>query len=231
MATPSFNDRFILGDDEQIAALDTPVYADVRGSGARAPSLRMTDADLQLLSDPYEGTLAETMHMYGNTPFASQGDVDLKITNSVFDMDADENTDHIGVVYKPFPAASARGFSIDKLVSLDGAGAVTTIEPSTPTFGGRLQSPHGKPAFDSAGAAPGIYTRPSSPSGTRRAFTDPTKFDRADSSAVRDMHREARMRTSPIRRELDMDDEAKTSPCDIVAKRRRRWLSFDKNAR
>ena len=73
MTTRPFNDRFILGDDEQIAALGTPVYADVRGSGARAPTLRMSEADLQHLSDPYEGSLAETMYKYSSTPFTAQG--------------------------------------------------------------------------------------------------------------------------------------------------------------
>ena len=220
MATQPFNDRFILGDDKQIAALGTPVYADVSGSGARAPSLRMTKAVLDHLSDPYEGSLAETMYTYGNTPFVDQGDVDLKTTNSMFEIDADSTTDQIGVVYKPFLAASARGFSIDELVSLDGAGVDTTTEPSTPTIGGRLQSPNGKPGFDSADAAPRIYAQVSSPTDARRADTDPTKFDHADESAIRDMERQARMRTSTTRRELNM--EAGPSPRDIVANRRRR---------
>jgi hypothetical protein len=232
MSTQPFNDSFIIGDDEETAALGTPVYADVRGSGARAPTLRMSDADLEHLSDPYEGSLAETMYTYTSTPFAGQGDVDFKITNSVFDMDADENTDQIGVVYKPFPAQSARGFSIDELVSLDGAGVDTTTEPSTPTLGGRLQSPHGKPGFDSADQASRIYARVSSPARARRADTDHTKFDGADKSEVKDMEQQARMRTSSTRRELNMGEvvpspqlnmgEVVQSPRDIVANRRRR---------
>ena len=217
MSTQPFDDRFILGDDEETAALGTPVYADVRGSGARAPTLRMSDADLEHLSDPYEGSLAETMYTYTSTPFAGQGDVDFKITNSVFDMDADENTDQIGVVYKPFPAESARGFSIDELVSLDGAGVDTTAEPSTPTLGGRLQSPHGQPGFDSADQAKRIYTV-SSTTGARRAVTDPTRFDGADESEVKDMERQARMRASSTVRELNME-EAVLSPRDKHIKR------------
>ena len=230
MSTQPFDDRFILGDDEETAALGTPVYADVRGSGARAPTLRMTDADLEYLSDPYEGSLAETMYKYSSTPFTAQGGVDLKITNSLFDMDADENTDQIGVVYKTFPAESARGFSIDELVSLDGAGVDTTTEPSTPTLGGRLQSPHGQPGFDSADQALRIYARGSSPAGTRRAVTDPTKFDEADQSAVNEMERQARMRASSTVRELNME-EAVLSPRDIAQQTTQRLVKLRRSMR
>ena len=217
----AFSDGFVMGDDDELAALAKGSASyDVRSEGPpKGQSVAtMTDNDLAHLSDAYGGTLAETMYAYSEAGATHSGGVDLTATASLFDGTVGrEVEDQTGLAFNTaVPTGGA--YSMDAIVALGGGDegdedAVDVGEgqqPMSPTIGvggGRLalqlQTPQTFVGYDSQDAASSIYRTPIAP-GTRReqlrAHTDPSRYSRADASALEEM------------RQLTMDDLATSTP-------------------
>ena len=217
----AFSDGFVMGDDDELAALAKGSASyDVRSEGPpKGQSVAtMTEGDLAHLSDAYGGTLAETMYAYSEAGATHSGGVDLTATASLFNGTVGrELEDQTGLAFNTaVPTGGA--YSMDAIVALGGGDegdedAVDVGEgqqPMSPTVGvggGRLalqlQTPQKLVGYDSQDAASSIYRTPIAP-GTRReqlrAHTDPSRYSRADASALEEM------------RQLTMDDLATSTP-------------------
>lgn len=117
-----FNDTFVMGDSEELAALARGAAAyDVQGAGVPRGG-GATDGDLAHLADPYEGDLAETMFTYSIKGAAGGGGgaADLRSTASLFNGTVANEVQDITGLSAESAAPRSASYSLDLIASLEG---------------------------------------------------------------------------------------------------------------